>query len=318
MDALSDVLRFVRLTGGVFLDSEFSSPWCVISQVEPADCRGLISNPAHLIGFHYILSGRALVRVEGGSTIEVEAGEAVLLPRNDPHLLGSALDVAPIKANDLITPPPAGGLARLVHGGGGATTRVVCGFLGSEIRHDAFVATLPKVLKLDLRNGAAGDWVESSFRFAARELAAGRAGSETILSRISELLFVEAMRSYITSLPAEERGWLAGLRDPYVGRALTLMHSRPAENWTAEALAGEVGLSRSAFADRFTDLIGEPPMRYLATWRMRRAAGQLLDGRVPIARIAYDVGYESEAAFNRAFKREFGIPPATWRKQRQA
>jgi AraC-like DNA-binding protein len=318
MDALSDVLRFVRLMGGVFLDAEFSAPWCVTSQVGPEDCRAFLTDPDHLIAYHYVVTGRLLLQVDGEPPIGVEAGEAVLLPRNDPHLLGSELALNPVSAHDLILPPADGGLARIVHGGGGAATRIVCGFLGSEARHDPLLATLPKVLKLNVREGAAGNWIESSFRFAANEVAAGRAGSGTVLSKLSELLFVEAVRRYIATLPPEERGWLAGLRDPVVGRGLALLHARPAYPWTAEELAREVGLSRSAFAERFTSLIGEPPMRYLTLWRMQCAARWLRDGRMPISRIAFDVGYESEAAFNRAFKREFNVPPAAWRKQRQA
>lgn len=171
------------------------------------------------------------------------------------------------------------------------------------------------MLKLNVREGAAGDWVESSFRFAANELAAGRAGSQTVISKLSELLFVEAVRRYIATLPSEQRGWLAGLRDPIVGRGLALLHARPAHSWTADELAREVGLSRSAFAERFTGLIGEPPIRYLTLWRMQCAAQRLRDGLIPVSRIAFEIGYESEAAFNRAFKREFGVPPATWRQQ---
>jgi len=318
MDALSDVLRFVRLTGGVFLDAEFSSPWCVTSQVGPEDCHAYLTDPAHLIAYHYVVAGRLLLQVEDEVAFEMQAGEAVLLPRNDPHLLGSDLTIKPVNAHELIQPPVDGGLARIRHGGGGEAARIVCGFLGSEIRHDPLLATLPKVLKLNVQTEPAGDWIESSFRFAANEVAAVRAGSETVLSKLSELLFVEAVRRYIATLPSEQRGWLAGLRDPFVGRGLALLHARPGHPWAADELAREVGLSRSAFAERFTGLIGEPPMRYLTLWRLQCAAQRLRDGRMPLSRIAFEVGYESEAAFNRAFKREFGVPPATWRRQKLA
>jgi AraC-like DNA-binding protein len=203
---------------------------------------------------------------------------------------------------------------RVRQGGGGERTRLVCGVLGSEARFHPLLKTLPAVLKLDARQSGTAEWIESSFRFAAGELNARGIGSETVLSRLCELLFLEAVRQYAGRLPEERRGWLAGLRDPYVGRALGLIHARVAHPWTAEELAEEVGLSRSAFAERFTSVIGEPPLRYLSLWRMQLAAQRMRESHMPIAQIAYEVGYESEAAFNRAFKREFGAPPAAWRK----
>jgi AraC-like DNA-binding protein len=313
MDALSDVLRVVRLTGGVFLDAEFTAPWCVMSQVGPEDCRPHLAMPQHIIAYHCVIEGRFLLHTDGDPTAEVRAGEIVLLPRNDAHRIGSSLDADAIKADDLIQPPMNGGLARIEYGGGGERTRIVCGFLGCETPFNPLLASLPKVMKLEMRSGASGAWVESSFQFAASEVSAGRVGSATVLSKLSELLFVEAVRRYVSELPGEQRGWLAGLRDPIVGRALALLHARHREPWTAEQLAEEVGLSRSAFAERFTSLIGQPPMQYLTFWRMQLAARQLRESATPIAKVAVEVGYESDAAFNRAFKREFGVPPAKWR-----
>lgn len=314
MDPLSDVLRVVRLTGGVFLDAEFTAPWCVTVQVGPEDCRPFLSAPQHLIAYHCVVEGCLLLQTNGTTPAEVRAGEIVLLPRNDAHRIGSSLDAKAIKADDLIQPPQNGGLARIVHGGGGERTRIVCGFLGCETPFNPLVATLPRVMKLNMRAAASGQWIESSFQFAASEVSADRMGSATVLSKLSELLFVEAVRRYVAELPTEQRGWLAGLRDPIVGRALALLHARHGEPWTAEQLAQEVGLSRSAFAERFTSLIGQPSMQYLALWRMQLAAHHLRENTAPIAKIAFEVGYESEAAFNRAFKRQFGVPPATWRK----
>jgi AraC-like DNA-binding protein len=313
MDVLSDVLRVVRLTGGVFLDAEFTAPWCVTSQMKPEDCQPYVAMPRHVIAYHFIVEGTLLLRTGDDAPAEVRAGQIVLFPRNDPHRLGSSLEGEAIAAGSLIQPPPDQGLARIVHGGGGARTHLVCGFLGCETPFNPLVATLPCVMTLDMRAATSGPWVESSFRFAASEVGGDRLGSATVLSKISELLFVEAVRRYVAELRPEQRGWLAGLRDPIVGRALALLHSRYRERWSAEQLAHEVGLSRSAFADRFTSLIGQPPMQYLALWRMQVAAHQLKDTRAPIAKIAFDVGYESEAAFNRAFRRQFGKPPAKWR-----
>lgn len=315
MDALSDVLRVVRLTGGVFLDAQFSAPWCVASRIEPEDCRPFLAAPRHVIAYHCIVSGSLLLQTDMDPPVALKAGEIVLLPRNDPHRIGSCIEASPVSAHELVQPSRDAGLARIVHGGGGEPTRIVCGFLGSDAPFNPLMATLPKVLKLDIRETPSGAWIESSFQLAASEIAAGRAGSVTLVSKLSELLFVEAVRRYLMELPAEQRGWLAGLRDPIVGRALQLLHSRANEPWTAESLAREVGLSRSAFAERFTTLIEQPPMQYLAQWRMQVAAQRLRDSQGSVAQIAFDVGYESQAAFNRAFKREFGMPPAAWRRQ---
>ncbi len=314
MDVLSDVLRVVRLSGGVFLDAEFTAPWCVTSQIAPSDCEPYFPQPKHIICYHLIVEGALKLQVEDQPPVDVVAGQIVLLPRNDPHLLGSFLGAQPINTHTLIQPPSGRSLARIVHGGGGESTRIVCGFLGCDTPFYPLLATLPTVMMLDVRAAPSGMWMESSFQFAAREAASGDMGSATMLAKLSELLFVEAVRRYVAALRTEQRGWLAGLRDPVVGRALTLLHSRHREPWTAEQLAQDVGLSRSAFAERFTSLIGQPPMQYLTLWRMQLAAKRLRETTAPIARIAADVGYEAEAAFNRAFKREFGMPPAAWRK----
>jgi transcriptional regulator GlxA family with amidase domain len=175
-------------------------------------------------------------------------------------------------------------------------------------------SALPPMLRFDTRRDAAGAWMRSSLEFAAAEIAVRRAGSEILLAKLSELLFVETLRNYVEALPEEQTGWLAGLKDPFVSRALSLLHKRVGKEWTVDELGREVGLSRSGLADRFTRLIGEPPMRYLARWRLQVAAQQLRDSDMPLVRIAEQVGYESEAAFNRAFKRSFGVPPARWRK----
>jgi len=239
----------------------------------------------------------------------------VLLPHNDTHIFGSELVLAPTPAGTIVQPPENGGLPRIAHGGGGEATRLVCGFLGADTPFNPLISALPNVLKLDLRASASGAWVESSFRFAASEIAAGRLGSATVIAKLSELLFVEAVSRFVDSLPPERRGWLAGLRDPHVGRALALLHARPSADWTAGSLARDVGLSRSAFAERFSSLVGQSPMKYLALWRLHLAAQRLREGHASVAQVGFDIGYDSEAAFSRAFKREFGTSPAAWRKQ---
>ena len=315
MDALSDVLQAVRMRGGVFLGARLSAPWCLASRLGPDDCRPLLTAPVQLIGYHYVVAGRMLVMLDGepGSAIEVRAGEAVLLPRNDPHILASAPGLEPVSADDLIQPPRGGGLARIVHGGGGVPAHIACGFLGSDRHSNPLIESLPRLLKVDMSRS--GDWIESSLRFALRRLAEGEVGTSTVMARLSELMFVEAVRSYAATLPPGRQGWLAGLRDPSVGRALGLVHGDVRHPWTAEALAREVAMSRSAFTDRFTALVGVPPGRYVTRWRLQVAKDKLRDRRRPIAQIAFDVGYDAAAAFNRAFKREFGLPPAAWRRR---
>lgn len=316
-DPLADVLRAVRLSGGVFLDARFTAPWCVHSQITPDDCEPYLISPAQLVAYHFVIDGSMRLGMEGQPPLEVAAGEIVILPRNDGHTLASADGLEPINAHGLIQPGDDGGLARIHHGGGGAVTHIVCGFLATEDAHNPLLATLPPVLKIDIRQGTSRDWVEASVRFAARELTEGKFASSGIMSRLSELLFVEAVRNYASALGDEHSGWLKGVKDPYVGRALALMHGNIAHPWTAEELASQVALSRSAFNDRFTALVGMPPIRYLTYWRLQTAKEKMREGRRSIAQIAYAVGYESEEAFSRAFKREFGVPPARWRDARQ-
>ena len=239
------------------------------------------------------------------------------MPQGETHVLGSATDLspelmAPLLTDQVETRP--GEVMTLAYGGGGAVTRMVCGFLtAQEIWRNPLLSALPRLFKVGMR-GSGTSWLESSLRFATEEAASAHAGRATVLAKLAELVFVEAVRRYVDTMPDDRKGWLAGLRDRFVARALTLMHARPAHPWTVEDLASRVGMSRSGLAQRFADLLGVPPMQYLAQWRLQLAAQQLRLGDRSLALVAEDVGYESEAAFNRAFKREFGVPPATWRR----
>lgn len=315
LDPLSDVLRTVRLSGGVFLDVRMTAPWSVISQVTADDCGAVLANPAQLISFHVVLEGEMQLDVEGWATTTVKDGEIVLLPRNDAHRIGSDQGIEPVPGRTLVQPSPSGGLARVVHGGGGKPTHMVCGFLGSEDDANPVLTSLPRVLKLDLREGTARAWIESSVRFAASELADGRLASSSVVSRLSEVLLIEAVRHYASTLHEADVGWMKGLADPKIGRALAVIHGDLAKPWSAEELAREVAMSRSAFVERFTALVGVPPIRYLTQSRMQSAKLQLRETRKSIAQIAPTVGYESEEAFSRAFKRECGASPARWREQ---
>lgn len=313
MDALSDVLAAVRLTSSAFLDARVTAPWCIASQIGPEDCAPLGPVPATVIAYHYLVSGEAYISIAGDPPVVTRGGHIVLLPRNDRHALGSAPGLRPAVIDHLIQPPDDTRPASLQFGGGGAETHIVCGYLGCDVPDNPLVAALPPILTLDVRRDVGGDWIGASFRRAADEFASGGIGSSTVLSKLAELLFVEAVRRYLATLPADQTGWLAGLRDRIIGRALALLHGRAEQAWTTEELAKQVGLSRSAFAERFTTLIGMPPMRYLAHWRLQLAAARLRESPRSIAQIAYEVGYESEAAFNRAFKKAFGVTPGAWR-----
>lgn len=256
--------------------------------------------------------------MNGEPTIEVRAGEIVLLPRNDVHTLASAVGLVPTSARHLIRPSADGGLAKISHGGGGEVAQIVCGFLGSDESYNPLIATLPRVLKLDVREGVSRDWVEASVRYAAGELTAGRFASSSLMARLSELLFVEAMRQYSVTFTDQDAGWLKGVADPQIGRALAAIHHNIGSPWSADSLAREVSMSRSAFVDRFTTLVGMPPIRYLTIWRLQVAKRSLRETRKTIAQVAQDVGYGSDEAFSRAFKREIGLSPARWRDQQTA
>jgi AraC-like DNA-binding protein len=314
-DALSDLLRVVKLSGGVFLDAEFTAPWCVAAQAEPEEYRHLMVDSARVISFHYVVEGRLLLQVAAEAPLELRGGSIVLLPRNEAHTLASDQGLRPVSGDQLAPEQIDGGPIRIRYGGGGEKTHIVCGVLGTDARQHPLLDTLPSTLVLDLNGNPACEWVATSFRYAASELTAGRAGSAIALAKLSELLFVEAVRLYLESLPADRRGWLAGLRDPVIGRALALLHTQLARAWTAEELAREVGASRSAFAERFTTLMGVPPMKYVTGWRMRVATERLRETQRSVAQIAADVGYESEIGFARAFKRELSVSPAQWRKK---
>jgi AraC-like DNA-binding protein len=317
MDALSDVLRVMRLKGGVFLHGEFSDPWCLGVTLAPDSCTPYLGPSAHLIAYHYVLEGHMRVRMGDGTELDVAAGQSVLFPRNDPHVLGSDLELDPVPGERVVQSPADGGLERIVLGGGGAPTRIVCGFLGTEdVRGNPVIAALPAALRLDVRHDVAAEWVRNTFRYAADEIAAGRLGSETVMAKLSELLLVEAIRRYAETLPEQATGWLAGLRDPFLSRAIARLHADVAAPWTVEELGRQVGLSRSALSDRFTRALGVAPMQYLAAWRIQVAAHELLASGKSIAQVAQQVGYESEASFTRAFKRELGLPPAAWRRER--
>jgi AraC-like DNA-binding protein len=322
MDALSSVLQAVELSGAVFLNAEFTAPWCVLSQADSDLCSAYLPRSERVVSYHLIAEGCCQASLHGaaGTAVCLDAGDLLVVPQGDAHLLGSDLTLdpvpsAPLLARHVATHP--GRIARIAYGAGGPATRMVCGFLTCDgIMSHPLLQSLPRLFKVSVGSGAESAWLVPALYFAAAEAAEPRPGGATVLGKLSELLFVHALRRCLDSLPEHETGWLAGLRDRYVGPAMLRLHADPAYPWTVDGLAGEVGLSRSAFAQRFTSLLGQPPMQYLARWRLRAAARELRSGNSPLAALAGKVGYESEAAFSRAFKREFGMPPASWRASR--
>jgi AraC-like DNA-binding protein len=316
MDTLSEILRTVRLKGGVFLDARFTPSWSVASSLTPDDLAPYMARPEVLCALHYVISGEMYVEVEGEEPLHVKSGELVLLPSNTSHVMSNRPGQRPVWAKDLIRPGTDNGLNSLVHGGGsGPVTNLICGYLANEEMRNPLMATLPKVLKVNINEGASRDWIESSLRFGAHQLSEGHLASSSIMAKLSEMLFVEAVRAYSESQNVHQQHWLHGLKDQYVGRALAALHDRLSHSWSVIELAAEAGLSRSAFVERFTAAIGTPPMQYLAKSRMLLAKELLVERQKSISQVANAVGYDAEAAFNRAFKREFGVPPARWRDQ---
>jgi AraC-like DNA-binding protein len=316
MHAFTEVLRALQITGGVFLEAEFSAPWCVSARIGPEDCGPYGAVPLSLIAFHYVITGELKVAVSGQAPVTTHAGDIIILPRNDYHILGSDLDIMPVSAERLIESHATGEMARIRYGGGGNNSRIICGFLGTPNRTEPVLSLLPTVIKVAVSEGALGPWVESSFRLAAAEMAQGVVQSPATLVRLAELLFVESVRHYLDSLPDDENAWLLHAGDVKLSTALRLMHSRIEHPWTTDELAREAGMSRSSFAAHFTQSLQESPMRYLTRLRLSKACRLLQQATSSISRVSSQVGYDSEAAFNRAFKREFGLPPAEWRKSK--
>jgi AraC family transcriptional regulator, alkane utilization regulator len=320
MDTLSGVLKSVRLEGAVNSASRKTAPWCMRGKYGMTSVKQQLDGAEHVVLFHFLTHGACRVRLaDGGDEIEVVAGDLILFPQDDRHLMGSDLQLAPLEADNLIDAAAAVAadpeFVRIRHGGGGAATRFVCGYLAcSRSLCRPLFEALPRVLRIPIGDGEASVLLRELLRAGVRESSASRPGAQSTLAKLAELMFVEALRRYVETLPPEGHGWLAAMRDVQIGRALALLHEAPERAWTVDELAREVALSRSLLATRFASLVGESPMQYLMRWRLALAARALRSGRDAIARVAERSGYETEAAFSRAFKREFGLPPSAWRK----
>jgi AraC-like DNA-binding protein len=316
MDILSRLLESVRFEGARFFHAELSAPWSLRSGHGWSGLREPLHGAERIVCLLYVAEGACTVRLADGSERhEVASGDLVLFPRDDDHALGSHLHVAALDADSLHATGDAGTSgAPFRYGGGGDVTRIVFGYLacGRDMMR-TLLDPLPRLMRIPSADGQAASLLRELLRIGACEAAAARPGSDSTLARLADLMFVDALRRYAETLPAEGRAWFSGLRDARIGRALSLLHAEPRRPWTLAELARSVALSRSALADRFAALVGEPPMQYLTRWRLALAARALRAGEA-IVRVAEHSGYESDAAFSRAFKREFGMPPATWRR----
>lgn len=326
-DILSDVLRGVRLRGAVFFYVSAQGDWAAEAppgkELAPLVMRGL----DHVIEYHAVANGHCWAAMDGEAPVRLVAGDVVMFPHGDAHVVSSGPGMRGDTGVNWFADPAVGPLPQriaiegdnvlhMAPAGYVADTTIICGFIGCDRQpFNPLIEALPRMLHLRAEDD--GGWGVKFAERAVAESRAGRPGSEAMLARMSETLFVDAIRRHVDHLPEQSEGWLAGLRDRFVSRALALLHESPAHDWTIEELGQRVGMSRSALHDRFVELVGMPPIRYLAQWRMQTAARLLLDTRAPVAAIALDVGYESEAAFVRAFKREVGQPPGAWRRARE-
>ena len=336
MDVLSDMLRVIRLTGAIFFSARLSAPWSLQSPSSEGYAQLLNLQADCLTLFHTIVGGGCWFRVAGQAAFQVQEGDVVIFPHADAHLSGSQpqmlprADVTQDVLNFIKAVQPDAGIPRFEIIRGSEDAHFVCGYLHCDRRFNPLSSSLPSVLlvrRAPSSNGTstlpaecvlpttAGDWLDITRAYMIEEAAGERPANAAMLTRMTELFFLEVLRRYMQQLPPGQPGWLAALRDPDVGQVLELMHTRPDHPWTVTALAQAVALSRSALAQRFTALIGEPPMHYLLTWRMQLAQSLFDQPNLSIREVAERVGYESEVAFNRAFKRWVGLPPATWRRQ---
>jgi AraC-like DNA-binding protein len=335
VDVLSNVLRVIRLSGAIFFSAEFRAPYALAEPPPPPLAARLFPAAECLALFHVLAQGDCWIAPDGEAPLHMEQGDVIIFPHSHPHVVTSRVGTVPTPLDGVLPAAGADGVLRMTYGGGGAATRFVCGYLYCDQRFNPLMGALPNFLWVRRQQGRttlettghgpgrmavalppdAGAWLTTTLGYLLAEVAAEQPGGRAMLSRLAELLYVEVLRRYAHHLPVGQTGWLAGLNDPQVGRALRLLHQDPAHAWTVETVARAAGVSRSSLALRFTELIGETPMHYLTAWRMHLAREMLKENRFTIPEVAVRVGYNSEAAFNRAFKRAAGAPPGLWLKR---
>jgi AraC-like DNA-binding protein len=335
MDVLSEVLRVIRLTGAVHFRANFTGPWSIISSLPGMLAARLVPSAESITPFHVAVHGSCLVSWGTHPPIRFDAGDVIIFSRGVQHVMASDPGLTPVPVKDVYK-PSAGQVTVVEYGGGGKESRLICGYLHSDQLFSPLLDAMPAVICVRVRNGALvleayteteayaepvtlrqdASWWQASIGQLIAEVTSPGQGNRAVLARLSELLFMEVVRWQLSYVSKGHGGWLAGLNDPHVGRALTLLHACPERAWTVDELALQVAISRSVLAKRFTELVGETPIQYLAGWRMHLARRLLRDGTLGLAQIGSRVGYESEAAFNRAFRKQVGVPPGSWRRSR--
>jgi AraC-like DNA-binding protein len=307
LDVLTDVLETLRARAACYGRVHASAPWGV-SIAGGGDA-----------AFHVVMEGSCYLLVEGEAPIPLFGGDLVALPHGSAHDLVDTIGSPPRRLEALSCQREGRGAAHLRIGGEGANTTLVCGRIVLEDRanHPLFRA-LPKVITLRDEASRVIDWLEPTLRFLAAEAVSTRPGAQTVVSRLADILFIQIVRGHLASVSAGQTGWLSSLQDPQIGSALGSIHRNPERAWTVQSLAESVAMSRSAFASRFARLVGEPPLHYLTRWRMQKACSLLREGRAALAEVAQSVGYDSEAAFSKAFKRAVGRAPGAYRRASRA
>jgi AraC-like DNA-binding protein len=317
-DVLSEVLRAVRLTGAVFFKFEGTTPW--VAEAPPAKLVAPYVMPGseHVIEYHVVSKGSCYGYLLDGPAVRLEEGDIIVFPQGDSHVMASAPGRRGSGDEIKFFQHSVGGQLPLhvsLSPPGPDPDQLICGFLGCDAQpFNPLLSTLPRVIHIPKKLAAEGASLAHLIEIALKESLSFSPGSQSMLARLSELLFIEVVRRYLATLPSETAGWLAGLRDEVVGRSLSVLHGRPTHPWSLEELAREVGASRSLLAERFHHFVGVPPMQYLARWRMQMAASLLSGTNLGMAQIAERVGYGSEAALSRAFKRLVGVAPSAWRE----
>lgn len=310
MSAIDQMLTSHRLVGGIVYDARMAGDWSLLSQFDPQHCAPVFRVPERIVAYHYVRSGTLTVCLEDFEPLVAGAGTMVLFPRNDPHVICSSPDVPATPAEQIFTSDGKKGANVVRIAGEGPECALFCGWLGVDEGNEALLRALPALLIAHVRD-AQGAFIASSLRYAAEEIG----DKPDLVARLSQLFFEESIRRYLEDVPEEEAQKLAALRDPGLARAMAAVDQRLGTEITLEMLAKEAGVSRTVLAERFAAALGESPMRYVARQRMRAAAAKLSAGGSSIAEIAFAVGFSSEASFARAFKREYGAPPAAWRAQ---
>ncbi|MGB6535459.1 MAG: AraC family transcriptional regulator [Xanthobacteraceae bacterium] len=320
MDVLSDLLRAVRLTGAIFFEHYVQAPFVGGSPPSAAIAGRVLPGAEHVIQFHAVLDGSCwgVLTDDPGPSTRLDAGDIIIFPMGDANTISSAPGMRAEPNLDMYDRPTDRPLPVVFrhHGAGTEDCHFVCGYFGCDARpFNPLLESLPRLFQAQMP-AAGQSWLVNMLRVAAEETELGDAGSETMLAKLAEVMFVEVIRKHIARLSEDSRGWLSALRDRHIGHAMRLIHGQPARQWTLDAFAREVGVSRSVFVERFAHYVGLAPMHYLARWRMQLAARRLEVPGISIAQVAAEVGFESEAAFNRSFKKYVGAPPGAWRKGR--